>query len=868
MKRTLFRFVLIAVACIAVFTGRVRAEDRDSVATQARALLDAKKWAESEKLYGRAILLDPKEWTSWASRAYARNELKNYDGAIADASSGMVALALSESPSLNNRAMSFANRARYWLSRGEPRRALVDSVIACKSDDTFASAWLNRADANYLLGNCKEARNCLAHMKIANGNVTRNYTEEEARQNALKYKPIDESFPVQLLFAAAVKDQNEGKDAEAIAKYDVIIEHAPMLDGPWGNRGVLHLKAGRLKQAVEDYSMSISLAGIMGDAEGIARNLTNRSIVYVKMLRFSEAINDLALALELKPDYQLAAAMLKSTQAKVAAMPPETLPVLDRVKRLLETAKEFKGDIIERNTHADVALSLIEQFNQEEPQNAEGWYYRGRVEEQVNGFMIGPKKTALPFYDKAIALDPKIGDAYYRRGTNILGGFSLTEADRIKGEADYDRAVDLGVEDAGLFAGRAGRRNAKKDYAGARSDLNRALEMEPKNERYLADRARTLESLELWEKALVDRNVLIEINPNSSQYVSRGDLFLHLKNGEKAIADFDQAVALSPEDADYYIDRARAHRVLGEKEKAVADYEKARAIDSDYPMVSSDLANADAAENLRGNLKHMMKKFAESSQKSTDEILGLSARKRILNERIRRILNGENRKPAEIIKEVDEHIALKIADGEDYYDRALIYSNDGKLDLAIADATKALSLNAKETGDADEKRAADEHRAQCLDLRGLALAKQSKLEESVVDFAEAVKLHPDKAEYLFHLGVAHVKLEKTSEAIANFQDVLKIDPGMKTAENYLGMALDMRGIEHEGKEEWEAALADYQRAAKTNPGEPNFPLHEGNVLFNLKKYDEAIAAYDRALKIKPDLKDATENRAAAVSEKG
>ena len=86
---------------------------------------------------------------------------------------------------------------------------------------------------------------------------------------------------------------------------------------------------------------------------------------------------------------------------------------------------------------------------------------------------------------------------------------------------------------------------------------------------------------------------------------------------------------------------------------------------------------------------------------------------------------------------------------------------------------------------------------------------------------------------------------------------------MKQASIYLAIMYDRRGVAHEEKKEWAASLIDYSAAAKANPTSPEYPLHQGNACVNLKKYDDAIAAYELAIKLKPDFKDAIDNLALA-----
>ncbi len=853
-------FPLIALTCILASPMTSYAQDRTDILTQARASLDAKKWSEAEKLYTKAIALDPKESSAWTNRGFVRGQLNNLDGAIADSSSGLVALALSEKATKANRAIGFANRSNFWIRKGEMRRALIDATVACKADETNASAWLNRADALYALGNLKDAEICMNNMRNAKGNATRDFTEDGARQNALKNKPIDEKANTDAIFDVAYKAQNEGKTVEAMAGFSSVIEINPFVGGAWTNLGVMKANNNRYNEAIADYSMAVSLAGLGNNANDMALNLTNRGSVYTAQGRFAEAVNDLELAVKTKSDYTRAVDQLKIAREKFASAPSETLPVLERVKIYLANAKKFTGSILDHNTDTDASLKLIDQFNKDEPEDGMGWYFRGLVEEQIKSFLLFRIKTAFPFYDKAISLDPKIGEAYYRRAKIIIGNYSFSDEDRKRCDSDYDKAIELGVIKADLFDERAKKRIQNKDYSGARVDLNKALEMEPKNEDFLADRARTLELLKLWKEAISDRTAILEIKPDSGGYIARGETYLQLKDRTNAFADFDKAIALSPESADYYVDRAKAFRNLGEKSKALADYRKAQSLDSDYPTVLPDLSNAGVAEALRVDLNHILKKFSDSSKKTSDAILKNTLRKKVLN--------GEDRKPADILKEVAEHISNGIADEEDYFDRATVYFAESKLPFAIEDATTSIAFKMREGGNADTKTSFDNKQAKTFDLRGLALAKQGKFAESLSDFESAEKANPQKGEYPFHKGVACKKLGKVNESIAAFEKAVKLDSSLELAANYLAIMHDQRGVGYEKKKDFTAALAEYSAAAKSNPKAPEYPLHEGNAYFNLKKYDEAIAAYDRALKLKPDLKDATDNRAAAVKTKG
>jgi tetratricopeptide (TPR) repeat protein len=62
----------------------------------------------------------------------------------------------------------------------------------------------------------------------------------------------------------------------------------------------------------------------------------------------------------------------------------------------------------------------------------------------------------------------------------------------------------------------------------------------------------------------------------------------------------------------------------------------------------------------------------------------------------------------------------------------------------------------------------------------------------------------------------------------------------------------------------EEALSCFDRALTFNPRYVRALNNRGNVLNDLGRSDEAIASYDRALEIDPDYKDALMNRGNAL----
>ena len=63
---------------------------------------------------------------------------------------------------------------------------------------------------------------------------------------------------------------------------------------------------------------------------------------------------------------------------------------------------------------------------------------------------------------------------------------------------------------------------------------------------------------------------------------------------------------------------------------------------------------------------------------------------------------------------------------------------------------------------------------------------------------------------------------------------------------------------------FEEAVASYDRAIALKPGYAGTFFNRGNALHELKRFDEALASYDHAITLKPDYAEAFNNRGVAL----
>ncbi|MGI9403201.1 MAG: tetratricopeptide repeat protein [Hyphomicrobium sp.] len=93
-----------------------------------------------------------------------------------------------------------------------------------------------------------------------------------------------------------------------------------------------------------------------------------------------------------------------------------------------------------------------------------------------------------------------------------------------------------------------------------------------------------------YDRAIADFDMAIKLRPQDAEaYVKRGTAYASQDDYGRTIADFDKAIDLRPNRASIYTMRGHAYEKAGDKNQAIADYRKALQIDPTLQAVKQAL---------------------------------------------------------------------------------------------------------------------------------------------------------------------------------------------------------------------------------------------------------------------------------------
>ncbi|GHV02362.1 hypothetical protein FACS189485_02580 [Spirochaetia bacterium] len=342
---------------------------------------------------------------------------------------------------------------------------------------------------------------------------------------------------------------------------------------------------------------------------------------------------------------------------------------------------------------------------------------------------------AIAELTKAIQIAPDDADLYKRRGDV---------------HKDKARSIDSESEGADEIK--------KAEYTLAIEHYSAAIKLNPNDVQAYGARGWIYEGyLKDYQKALADFNQVIAIDPDGRTYYNRGEIYFKLNQAEAAIDDFEKAISLNKDDWDFYAARSIAYAKKGDRNNAIAGIREAIKIFKSDP---------DLGDYALGMIAHNCAEAGEY-QLAIDVL-------------------------SECIKGDDDFY------GKDsyfpYYKRAELYGKLGNNEAAITDCTKAIQiLTEKEDSGVDSP----------YFLRGSLYNDTGKYANAVEDFSSAIDWHNKStkinnnwlAQVHYHRGLVCKGLGDKTWAKADFEMAVKLDPDKVEYREELEKAGGKDGVE-------------------------------------------------------------------------
>ncbi|CCI31357.1 TPR repeat-containing protein YrrB [Microcystis aeruginosa NIES-1211] len=137
--------------------------------------------------------------------------------------------------------------------------------------------------------------------------------------------------------------------------------------------------------------------------------------------------------------------------------------------------------------------------------------------------------------------------------------------------------------------------------------------------------------------------------------------------------------------------------------------------------------------------------------------------------------------------------------------------------------------------------------------RGNQLWRLKKDERALQAFDRAIQLNNPEYTYLAWYGKARVygRKYKAREALEALDQVLATLPAREKGSEFHGEILNYQGVFYEQMNQSEKAIDSFEQAIKISPQNPNYYNSLSSALQNVKRYDRALAAINRAIEIAP-----------------
>ncbi|WP_430013317.1 tetratricopeptide repeat protein [Microcystis ichthyoblabe FBCC-A1114] len=461
-------------------------------------------------------------------------------------------------------------------------------------------------------------------------------------------------------------------------------------------------------------------------------------------------------------------------------------------------------------------------------------------------------REALEALDQALATLParEKGSEFHREILNYQGVFYEQMNQSEKAIAFFEQAIKISPQNPNYYNSLSSALQNVKRYDRALAAINRAIEIAPRSSWY-SNRGNIYKDLKKSDLALADYNQALVLNPNNPRaYIARADVYEERKEWDLALADYNRAIEIDANFAPAYRSRGYFYMARKQWDLALADFNKAITIDPNNPnsyemrgifynfQSEEELAIADLTKAIEINpysvVAYLMRGFAYDNWQKWDLALADFNKALELDPNSgfgyesRGQFYTERQEWDLALADFNKALELDPNSGAGYGLRGTLYSHQKKWDLALADLNKAIELGYFSS----------------YGNRGNVYFQQQKWELALADFNKAIELSPYPEFAYAARAILYWDRKEWDLALTDLSQAIRINP-------YLELAYRYRGDIYRDQNQFDLALADYNKAIKLNSNDAELYYNRGEIYRQQQKSDIALADYSRAIELDP-----------------
>ncbi len=318
---------------------------------------------------------------------------------------------------------------------------------------------------------------------------------------------------------------------------------------------------------------------------------------------------------------------------------------------------------------------------------------------------------------------------------------------------------------------------------------------------------------------------MLKIDTPATEFYRLFDVAKELEDAGNpaAIAAFEKALALSPEDVRGNTHLANALVRKGRLEEAIRHYQTALKTNPRYLEARTNLG---AALAQKGKLEEAIPEYRKA--------LEVDARYPDAHAALGVALFRQG-KLDEAITQLESAVEISPDFAEAHTNLGVALIQKGRPEEAIAHFGKALQ--------------ADPQNAEAHTNLGVALLHKGRLDEAIPHFEKALAANPTSVEPNANLGAALAERGRLDEAILRLQEAVKLAPDSAELQTNLADALSEKG-------RLEEAIPHLEKAVTLSPDSAEHHVSLGAALVQTHRFDAAITQFQKALVLQPNFTQA------------